>query len=46
MSMSNIQMYSAVLPRYESKEDKKNRKINADDPRNREEYMRILFGGD
>jgi hypothetical protein len=43
-------MYGSVLPSYDSKKDKdrqgkdENLAINADDPENRDEVRKILFG--
>lgn len=47
ISYTNIIMYCAVLPSYDSKsaKDKSNdKKINADDPRNKAEVHKIMFG--
>lgn len=46
MSFANIRLYSAVIPEYRSKAKGKGGKderiINADDPRNRDIYMRFV----
>lgn len=44
MSYRNIILYNAVLPSYASKDDKKDKKINASDPKNREAVHKIMFG--
>ncbi|MBO5194425.1 MAG: hypothetical protein J6B62_05975 [Bacteroidales bacterium] len=44
MSYSNLVMYGAVLPSYSTSTGKdKDESINADDPRDREQYMRIIL---
>jgi hypothetical protein len=43
MSLANMVMYDAVLPSYDS-ENEKNEVIKADDPRNKERVHDILFG--
>lgn len=46
MSFTNIRLYSAVIPEYRSmmkdKRGKAERIVNADDPRNRDIYMRFV----
>ena len=47
MSYVNVIMYSAVLPSYKTKDEREGRKgkqkvVNADDPRNREQIRHFL----
>ena len=48
MSYQNLIMYGSVLPSYNSKDDKGDKKgkkvINADDPANKEQIRKILYG--
>lgn len=48
MTYTNVLMYCAVLPSYDyDKDDKKGKKekaINADDPKNKAEVHKIMFG--
>lgn len=47
MSYANIMMYCAVLPSYDfdkDKDKKHDKVINADDPSNKAEVHKIMFG--
>lgn len=49
MSYANLLMYSSVIPSYNSKSDNgkkggSGKKVNADDPKNNKEVLRILSG--
>lgn len=44
MSHSNLILYSSVLPTYDSKKEGDKKVINADDPNNREEIKKELYG--
>ena len=49
MSYANIMLYCAVLPSYDFDKDDKDKKqrekaINADDPKNKSEVHKIMFG--
>lgn len=47
MSYTNIIMYCSVLPSYDSnsdKDEKNEKRINADDPKNKAEVHKIMFG--
>lgn len=51
VSYTNVMMYCAVLPSYERDDDdkstkrgKRERVINASDPKNRDEVHKIMFG--
>lgn len=43
MSYANVIMYGSVLPSYNSKKEKKEDSINADDPKNKDKIRTILF---
>ena len=49
VSYTNIMLYCAVLPSYDFDKDDKDKKqrdkaINADDPKNKAEVHKIMFG--
>lgn len=45
MSYRSIMLYNAVIPSYSVDKDKKGeKKINASDPKNRDEAHKIMFG--
>ena len=44
MSLQNITMYNAVIPSFDSSDNKDNEIINADDPKNKDLINKILFG--
>lgn len=44
MSYANVILYSSVLPSYGESKEEKEKVINGDDPKNMEEYNKILFG--
>jgi hypothetical protein len=44
MSYVNMILYCSVLPVYDDEKKEDEEVINADDPKNREKYNKILFG--